>query len=241
MKIKTYIAIVIPAYNEEKNILELIKNIRKVTDAKIIIVDDSSHDKTKKIVKSYKIKNLIFYHRKKKSGRGSAVLFGFKKILQSRKKFNCIIEMDADMSHNPNELLRNISYFKRNSLDLLIASRYLKNSNIIGWPLSRKFLSMIANILAKNLLRAGVSDYTNGYRFYSHRAVKVIVSNYKKFSSDFIILSEIIIVLKNKKYLINEINTIFKNRSKGESSVNLKLIFLSLAGLLKLFFKKKLN
>ena len=235
------IAIVIPAYNEDKNIIKLIHEIRKITKAIIIIVDDSQNLKTKKIISSFKIKNLYYFHRGKKLGRGSAVIFGFKKILKKNNNLSCFVEMDADMSHNPNELLRNVSFFYTNSLDLLIASRYLPKSKIINWPLSRKILSKLSNMLARILLGVPVNDYTNGYRFYSKRAVKTLVSKCNKLGGGFIILSEIILVFYNKNYKISEIQSIFKNRVRGESSVNLRLVLESLNGLIKLYLLKILN
>ena len=235
------IAIVIPAYNEDKNIIKLIHEIRKITKAIIIIVDDSQNLKTKKIISSFKIKNLYYFHRDKKLGRGSAVIFGFKKILKKNNNLSCFVEMDADMSHNPNELLRNVSFFYTNSLDLLIASRYLPKSKIINWPLSRKILSKLSNMLARILLGVPVNDYTNGYRFYSKRAVKTLVSKCNKLGGGFIILSEIILVFYNKNYKISEIQSIFKNRVRGESSVNLRLVLESLNGLIKLYLLKILN
>ena len=194
------IAIVIPAYNEDKNIIKLIHEIRKITKAIIVIVDDSQNLKTKKIISSFKIKNLYYFHRGKKLGRGSAVIFGFKKILKKNNNLSCFVEMDADMSHSPKELLRNVSFFYKNSLDLLIGSRYLPKSKIINWPLSRKILSKLSNMLARILLGVPVNDYTNGYRFYSKRAVKTLVSKCNKLGGGFIILSEIILVLYNKNY-----------------------------------------
>ena len=235
------IAIVIPAYNEDKNLIKLIKEIRKKTKSIIVIVDDSKNLKTKKIINSNKIKKLYYFHRGKKLGRGSAVLFGFRKLLKKNKSLNCFIEMDADMSHSPKELLRNISFFYDNSLDLLIGSRYLADSKIINWPISRKILSKLSNVLARILLRVPINDYTNGYRFYSKRAVKTIVSKCNKSGGGFIILSEIILVLFNKNYKISEIQTIFRNRIRGESSVNLNLVFESFFGLIKLFILKILN
>ena len=235
------IAIVIPAYNEDKNIIKLIHEIRKITKAIIIIVDDSQNLKTKKIISSFKIKNLYYFHRGKKLGRGSAVIFGFKKILKKNNNLSCFVEMDADMSHSPKELLRNVSFFYKNSLDLLIGSRYLPKSKIINWPLSRKILSKLSNMLARILLGVPVNDYTNGYRFYSKRAVKTLVSKCNKLGGGFIILSEIILVLYNKNYKILEIQSIFKNRVRGESSVNLRLVLESLNGLIKLYLLKILN
>ena len=103
--------------------------------------------------------------------------------------------MDADFSHSPSELKKNISYFFANSLDLLICSRYIKGSEIINWSLSRKILSKLSNILAKLLLGAPVHDYTNGFRFYSRSAAQTIVKKCNKTGGGFIMLSEIILVL----------------------------------------------
>tara|TARA_B100001123_G_C15303142_1_gene1021725 strand:+ start:1575 stop:2297 length:723 start_codon:yes stop_codon:yes gene_type:complete len=234
-------AIVIPAYNEEKNIIKLVKEIRKITKSIIVVVDDSQNLKTKKIINSFKFKKLYYFHRGKKLGRGSAVIFGFKKILKKNVNINCFVEMDADMSHSPKELLRNISFFYKNSLDLLIGSRYLQKSKIINWPISRRILSKLSNMLARILLGVPVNDYTNGYRFYSKRAVKTLILKCNKLGQEFIILSEIILVLHKKNYKISEIQSIFKNRVRGESSVNVRLVFESFIGLIKLYFLKVLN
>ena len=233
------IGIVIPAYNEKENILKLIKAIRRKIYCIIIIVDDSTNFETKKIISKNKIKNLKYFNRGKKSGRGSAVLFGFRKLIQTKKNIDCLIEMDADLSHSPNELLRNIKFFFKNSSDLLIGSRYIKDSQILNWPLSRRILSKLSNILAKFLLGAPVNDYTNGFRFYSKRAAKTIISKCNKTGGGFIILSEIILILWLKGFKISEIKSIFKNRTRGESSVNFKLIYESFFGLIKLYLLKK--
>ena len=233
------IGIVIPAYNENENIIKLLKNIKKNINCFIIIVDDSADLNTKKILTKYNFKNVKYFNRGKKYGRGSAVLFGFKKLIKMKKKINCFIEMDADMSHSPSELKRNISFFYKNSTDLLIGSRYLKNSKIINWPLSRKILSKLSNVLAKFLLGVPVNDYTNGYRFYSKAATKTIITKCNKTGGGFIILSEIILVLWKNGFKISEIKSIFRNRVRGESSVNLKLLIESLFGLFKLYLIKK--
>tara|TARA_B100000886_G_C20424594_1_gene493296 strand:+ start:662 stop:1384 length:723 start_codon:yes stop_codon:yes gene_type:complete len=232
------IGIVIPAYKEAENILSLIKKIRKQLNCLIIIVDDSPDLKTKKVIFDSKIKNLKYYNRGKKDGRGSAVIFGFKKLIKISANLNCFIEMDADLSHSPTELKRNIYFFYANSLDLLIGSRYLNGSKIINWPRSRRILSKLSNLLAKILLGVPVSDYTNGFRFYSKAAVKTVISSCNKTGGGFIILSEIILILWKKNYKISEIKSIFRNRTRGESSVNLKLIIESLIGLCKLYLIK---
>ena len=149
------------------------------------------------------------------------------------------VEMDDDFSHNPAELSKNINYFYKNSLDLLIGSRYLKKSKIINWSLSRRIFSFLANYLARNLLKIPISDFTNGYRIYSKNSVKKIIKNCGKVGGGFIMLSEILVELHINNFKIREIESIFVNRERGESSVNLKLILVSLLGLIKLYFNKK--
>jgi dolichol-phosphate mannosyltransferase len=230
------VAIIIPCYNEEENISTLIRLIKKKIKAYIIIVDDSPNDFTKKLI--YKKKNIYYFKRKGKLGRGSAVLFGLKKAIIF-KKVNLFIEMDADLSHSPNELSANINYFKKSSLDLLVASRYLKNSQIINWPISRRIFSFLANFFAKVLLKIPVSDYTNGFRIYSKRAANIIINRAGKIGDGFIILSEILLIIHNNKLRISEIKSKFVNRARGQSSINFKLIKESFVGLIKLYLIKK--
>ena len=235
---KKKIGIVIPAYNEESNIIKIAKAIKKkVRNSSIVIVDDSLDNKTSDLVKKNKL-NITYIHRKKKLGRGSAVLFGFKKLLKD-KNIEVFIEMDADFSHNPNELSRNINHFKKKSLDLLIGSRYLEKSKIVNWSLSRRIFSKLANRLASSLLKIPINDLTNGYRIYSKRAIKRIVKNCGKIGDGFIILSEILVELYLNKLKIGEIESLFVNRQRGESSVNFRLIIESLFGLIKLYINKR--
>jgi dolichol-phosphate mannosyltransferase len=233
------IAIIIPTFNELDNVENLIKTILKnIPNSDIFLIDDSKNEDIGNLITSKKLE-VNYFHRKNERGRGSAVLFGLKKALEE-EKFDIFIEMDADFSHDPDELERHIEIFKSQNLDLLIASRYLKESKIINWSLKRKVLSRLSNFLARFLLGINLKDFTNGFRFYSERAAKKITTTCGNIGDGFIILSEIIVVLKNNK--INETNTIFVNRVRGESSVNIKLVFASLYGIFKLYFiKNKLN
>jgi dolichol-phosphate mannosyltransferase len=234
------IAIVVPAFNESENLFKLIKLIKKYINAEIIIVDDSINDKTEKIIINKKI-NCYYFRRNQKLGRGSAVLYGFKKALELKNN-DLFIEMDADLSHSPKELKRNIDYFIKNSLDLLISSRYLKGSIILNWPISRKIFSRISNLFARFLLNIPITDYTNGFRIYSKRAAKIIIKKSGKIGDGFIILSEILLIIYNQNFKIGEINSKFVNRVRGESTINIKLIIESFFGLIKLYLlKKKIN
>lgn len=232
------INIIIPTYNEKGNIFRLTKKILKLFPKAIIyIVDDTKNLDLKRYFKDKRIK---YFLRKNKKGRGSAVLFGLKKSLKNCKD-GIYIEMDADFSHNPNELKKNLIYFKKKNLDLLIASRYLAKSKIYNWSIFRSLFSILANILARTLLNVGVSDYTNGFRIYSKRSVRLITKKCGKIGDGFIVLSEILLQIKLKKLKIGEVPTIFVNRKRGESSVNFKLILQSLFGLIYLYFIKLKN
>jgi dolichol-phosphate mannosyltransferase len=233
------IAVIIPALNESENLFKLTTLIKKYINSKIIIVDDSISDETEKVIK--KKVNCYYFRRNKKLGRGSAVLYGIKKALKL-KEINLFIEMDADLSHSPQELKRNLNYFINNNLDLLISSRYLKGSKIINWPVSRKIFSHASNLLARFLLSIPITDYTNGFRIYSRRAAKIVIKKSGKIGGGFIILSEILLIIYNQNFKIGEINSKFVNRVRGESSVNVKLIIESFFGLIKLYLlKKKIN
>ena len=230
------IAIIIPAYNEQDNILKLINKIKHLLPrSSIYIIDDSPGNQTNSIINK---KKFNYYHRKKKLGRGSAVLYGIKKAILV-KKYNIFIEMDADFSHDPKELIKNINYFTKNNADLLISSRYLKNSKIINWPISRKIFSFLSNYLSRILLQIPISDYTNGFRIYSSKATNIIIRKCGKIGDGFIILSEILMELYLNKLNIGETSTIFVNRKRGESSVNMSLIYKSFIGLIKIYLKKK--
>jgi len=236
----TEINIIIPTYNEEENILRLLKTInKKLPNSKITIVDDSKNNNIKLILKKEKLNNKVKYiHRKNLRGRGSAVLFGFKKNL--KKNIDQIfVEMDSDFSHNPSELKKNIKIFNNKKIDLLIASRYLRKSKILYWSLSRRIFSQLSNILARIILRIDVTDYTNGFRIYSKEATKLIVKKCGKIGDGFIVLSEILLILDINEFKIEEVSSTFVNRVRGESSVNCKLIIQSFIGLFKLHFIKK--
>jgi len=234
------IGIVIPCYKESENIISLINQINQnLKEPTVYIVDDSPDNQIGELIK--KFNNVKYFYRGKKLGRGSAVLFGLKKILEENKS-KIIIEMDADLSHDPFELSQNLISFKNQNCDLLISSRYLIKSKIINWSLQRLIFSYIANKLAKLLLKVPITDYTNGYRIYSKNAIQHVTKNCGKIGDGFIILSEILVQLYYNQFTVLETSTIFRNRVRGESSVNLREVISSLLGLVKIYkIKKKLS
>ena len=235
------IALLIPTLNELENVENLVREIKSnLNNVTIFIIDDSHDDKLGDLLNKKNI-DVNYFHREKSSGRGSAIIFGLKKSLEIGG-FDIFVEMDADFSHDPKELNRNVNFFLKNNLDLLIGSRYLENSEIVNWSLSRRIFSKLANFLARNLLQINLTDFTNGFRIYSKRSVEKITNVCGNIGDGFIILSEIIVVLTNNNFNIGEIESYFLNRERGKSSVNLKLIVASFFGLLKLrLIKNKLK
>ena len=230
------VGFVLAAYKEELNLKELLNSIfSNVDNPKIVIVDDSPENLVKNILSEFK--DITYIHRGKKLGRGSAVLRGMKEILNF-KNIDIIIEIDTDLSHDPNEIPKNIKKFKKEELDLLISGRYLKESKILNWTIDRRILSFSANFLAKSFLKVPVSDYTNGFRIYSNRAAKHIVQNCGSIGDGFIILSEILVELYYNNFKVGETQTVWKNRVRGKSTVSFKEIFQSLIGLIKIYEKK---
>ena len=162
----------------------------------------------------------------------------FKTLLEN-KEIDFIVEIDTDLSEHPDQLPDMISFFLDNKLDLLVASRYLKGSEIINWTLKRRLFSFLANKLAKFLLKVPVSDYTNGFRIYSNKAANHVVNSCGKIGSGFIVLSETLVQLHINNFKIRDIKTKMINRTTGKSTVNLKLVFESLFGLIKLYLNNR--
>tara|TARA_B100001248_G_scaffold83508_1_gene60865 strand:+ start:4499 stop:5209 length:711 start_codon:yes stop_codon:yes gene_type:complete len=228
--------IIIPTYNEKKNIKILLNKIFNILqNIRVLIIDDTPNEELKSEIVEFK--NVTYIHRVGKKGRGSAVLTGMNHALQNYD-FTYLIEMDADLSHNPNELPDNLAFCLKNKLDLLVSSRYLKKSKIINWPLKRKILSYLANFLAKNILKVPIQDYTNGFRIYSKKSSEHVVKNCGKVGDGFIILSEILVHLYYSGFNIQERPTVFVDRVRGNSNVNLIEIIRSLLGLFKIYFLK---
>jgi dolichol-phosphate mannosyltransferase len=229
------LAIIIPSYNDAENIPLVVKGIRSITrEAKIIIVDDSNEEQKKKL-RSFakKQKGLQLIERKIKSGRGSAVLDGFREAL-SDKRIQHVFEMDADTSHSPKDLPKFIK--KQGSADLIIGSRYLPTSQIVNWPKRRLFMSRLINSALLNaMFNLGIRDYTNGYRMYNRKAAEYLlgVTLHEK---GFLLLSESAYQLKRAGFSITEVPITFTDRKHGVSSVRATDLLTSLYGAFKIRF-----
>lgn len=229
------VSIVIPTYNEKENIRILITNIFKfLPKAKIVVVDDSPNDDTLKQIKGLRKKSdsVVVISRKKKEGRGSAVLEGLRYAFIKHKS-DFYIEMDADLSHNPSELVTMLKVSKVGRV--VLGSRYIKGSKIVDWPIERRIASKISNFLVKAILHNPLHDNTNGYRVYPREAVRYVL-NKKFISKGYIVLSEMSYMLAKMNYEFLEIPTVFCNRKKGRSSANIKEFLRSFRDLIRIRF-----
>ena len=171
---------------------------------------------------------------KSKLGRGSAIRLGFEYAIKN--DYSTIIEMDSDLSHDPKDLLNMVNKFKKENFDIIIGSRYLKESKIINWGKKRIVFSKLGNFLARFLFKYSIKDYTNGFRVYNNEVIKKVIQS-KQINFGFIYLTEILIISIKNGFSISEVPITFVNRLKGKSSVNLKSIIESFLGLLILKIK----
>lgn len=219
MNLKTLI--IIPSYNESENIINLVNVLLKDNlNTDVLVVDDSSDNTAELITERQNGESrLHLIKRQGKGGRGTAVLDGFKFALAGDYKL--IAEMDADFSHNPKEFQSLINVSGDNTL--VIGSRYLKESKIVGWSIQRRVFSKLANFYANLILRIGINDYTNGYRVYGRGALeKLDILKIKGIG--YIVLSEISYQLFRKGVKFMEVPTLFVNRRRGVSNFSLKEI-----------------
>lgn len=215
--------IVIPTYNSKKSIKNFLRKVLKhAPSAKLIVVDDNSPDGTAKEIKKYFSKNrqITLIVRKRKEGRGSAVIQGFKEGLKN-KSIKLFIEMDSDFAHNPSDLPKIIK--KTKSHDVVVASRYRLHSHIIKWSLKRRLISRFANLWIKFMLGVSLTDNTNGFRCYSRRVIEAI--NFDIISAKgFIVLTEIAYQIYKKGFSFGEIPINFTPVDLNKSNLNIKEI-----------------
>ena len=165
--------IIIPTYNESENIELIINKIINVDNSNdILVVDDNSPDGTFNIVENLKDihdKRVFLIKREKKSGLGSAYKAGFKWALDNN--YSYIFEMDADMSHDPNEIKNFKVELIQNKFDVVVGSRYLDGVSVVNWPLSRIFLSYFANLYVRMITGMPIKDATSGFVGYNNKAL----------------------------------------------------------------------
>ncbi|KCZ81345.1 hypothetical protein H312_01226 [Anncaliia algerae PRA339] len=226
--------IILPTYNEKENIKILVPMINQYflsidTVYKIIVVDDNSPDGTagevEKLMEKYPIELI---KRKGKEGLGTAYIAAIEYC-----KFDYIIIMDADMSHDPIYILEFIGLQQKRSCDIVLSTRYSKGGGVTGWSFKRKLISRTANNLASIVLNLNISDLTGSFRLYK-RNVLISLLN-EVYSCGYSIQMELAFYASKNKYRIEECPIIFYDRFNGVSKCGITEIFLFLKVILLLF------
>jgi dolichol-phosphate mannosyltransferase len=230
-------AVVVPTYNEAKNIAALIDAVRGVLPGvSVYIVDDSSPDGTADAVRSRVGPEVHLVVREKKDGRGGAVLEGLRRALASDPPFERFVEMDADFSHEPKELPRLIALVEEPGV-LGVGSRYMEGSRIEGWPLKRRLFSGFVNALLRIVVDRRYSDLSNGFRCYRRDAVERLLAHEFR-TRGYIVLSEQALVLRRAGLRPSSMPTVFVNRVRGVSNVTVRELANAAKGLLRLVWMR---
>ena len=215
--------IISPTYNEKKNIQQLVDLVLgENPEFHLLIVDDNSPDGTGDKVKLLQntYKNLFLETRSKKSGLGTAYIFGFKWALQN--KYEIIIQMDADLSHNPKDLPRMVKNLKNN--DVVIGSRYINGISVVNWPLRRLMLSYGANAYSRIITGMPIMDGTGGFKAWKAKVLSDIDLDSVK-SQGYSFQIEMNFRAWVKSYIIKEIPIIFSDRTIGQSKMSKTIVY----------------
>ncbi len=216
--------VIIPTYNERENVATVIKKLNSLnTGVDILIVDDNSPDGTAEIVKGLQkeCKNLSLLKRSGKLGLGTAYIKGFNWALERRYQY--ILEMDADLSHNPDDVPRLIKECKK-GYDLVIGSRYCNGVNVINWPIKRLLLSYSANKYTRIVTGLPIKDATAGFKCFNRKVLENINFNRVK-SSGYSFQIEMNFRVWKKGYSLKEIPIVFEERSEGKSKMSKNIVF----------------
>jgi len=225
----TTVAILLPTYKEAENIESLIKKLQQLKlNLTIAVIDDSSPDGTANIIKKLQkeYNNILLLVRPSKLGLGTAITDGFRLLLSQKNKPKYIVTMDADYSHNPDDITKLLHAAKQGS-DLIIGSRYCKGGKTVGWHKIRLVISRLANILASATIGIWIHDCTSGLRCYSKEYVKTVLSSLH--SQTYEIQIETVKQARLQGFEVKEIPITFMNRKSGKSKLTrteLKSFFL---------------
>ena len=227
--------VVIPTYNEIENIERLIRNIYTLQrDFDILVVDDGSPDgtdeKVKELQEEYKGR-LFILERAKKLGLGTAYIAGFKWALE--KEYDYIFEMDADFSHNPNDLIRLYNACAKNEADVAIGSRYVTGVNVVNWPMGRVLLSWGASKYVRLITGMDIHDTTAGFICYKKEVLQTINLDKIRFVG-YAFQIEMKYKAYIKKFEIVEIPVVFTDRTKGQSKMSKGIISEAVFGVIRL-------
>ena len=216
--------VIIPTYNERENIEGIVgAALEQDERLSVLVVDDNSPDGTSAAVRKMQDgePRIHLIERSGKMGLGSAYIAGFRFALE-RKDFDCVFEMDADFSHNPEDLNRLFAEIEDN--DLVLGSRYLEGVTVVNWPLRRLFLSLGANVYTRLITGMPVQDATGGFKCF-RREVLASIPLERIRSDGYSFQIEMNYQAWKRGFKIKEIPIVFTDRRVGVSKMNRRIIF----------------
>ena len=230
--------IIIPTYNEIENIEKIVRKIFSLRqDFHILVIDDNSPDGTADAVRAIlqEFKDKLFLEiRESKLGLGTAYISGFKWALQRSYKY--IFEMDADFSHNPEDLPRLYDACAVDGYDLAIGSRYINGVNVINWPMGRVLMSYYASAYVRLVTSMKIRDTTAGFKCYKREVLEAINLNEIRFTG-YAFQIEMKFVAWKLGFKIKEVSIIFTDRTVGNSKMSKGIFREAVLGVISLRIK----
>ncbi|HBB87946.1 MAG TPA: dolichyl-phosphate beta-D-mannosyltransferase [Blastocatellia bacterium] len=228
--------VIVPTYNERANLAELLEKIQhSAPELHVLIVDDNSPDGTGELADQLQQKDperIFVLHRAKKEGLGKAYVDGFKQVL--KKNYEFILQMDADLSHDPSHLPRFLEQIQNH--DLVVGSRYLHGISVVNWDLKRLIMSKLATNYVRFVTRVPFTDTTSGFNCWRRTALESI-DFATTFSSGYVFLVEMKYKAYRKGFRVTEVPIIFVERKSGNSKLDWTIIREAIWGVLKLRLK----
>lgn len=213
--------VIIPTYNEKENIERIIRRVFNLEkDFDVLVVEDNSPDGTGDIVRSLMSEfpgRLFMEERKGKLGLGTAYIHGFKWSLNHGYEY--IFEMDADFSHNPDDLLRLYDACAHQGADLAIGSRYIKGVNVVNWPMGRVLMSYYASAYVRMVTGMKIRDTTAGFKCFTRRVLETIDLDRIHFTG-YAFQIEMKFTAWKHGFRILEVPIIFTDRTEGQSKMS---------------------
>ena len=226
--------VIIPTYNEKENIEKIIRKVFSLSYFfEILIIDDGSPDGTADIVRTLQQEYpaLHIEERKGKLGLGTAYIHGFNWAL-SRPQYQFIFEMDADFSHNPDDLIR-LREACVTGADVAIGSRYVKGVNVVNWPMSRVLMSYFASMYVRIITGISIQDATAGFKCYRREVLKTIPLDKIKFVG-YAFQIEMKFTAINYGFNVVEVPIIFTDRTEGTSKMSTRIFREAFIGVIQM-------
>ncbi|MCD4832758.1 MAG: polyprenol monophosphomannose synthase [Bacteroidales bacterium] len=232
------ILVIIPTYNEIENIEKMVRKVFSLTSPfDLLIIDDNSPDGTADIIKSLQQEypeKLHLLEREGKLGLGTAYITGFKWALEN--KYDYICEMDADFSHNPDDLIKLYDACENQGADLAIGSRYISGVNVVNWPMGRILMSYFASIYVRMITRMNVQDTTAGFKCYKRKVLETINLDKIKLKG-YAFQIEMKFTTWKFGFKIVEVPIIFTERQEGVSKMSGGIFNEAIWGVIKMKFR----